>query len=84
MTVTVYTAPGCPGCNMTKRHLARLVERGAPLVVEEKPMDDLDREAAIECGMTTAPVVCASTPSGEQMWDGYRPDRLDALARAAA
>jgi glutaredoxin-like protein NrdH len=68
---------------MTKRHLDKLVERGADLAVEYKPLDELDRDAAIELGCSTAPVVCADLPTGPQTWDGYRPDRLDALKAAS-
>ena len=78
--VTVYTAgPSCQACAMTKRHLDR---RGIPFT--EVPIDGDEHiiEAINELGFTTAPVVCASTPGGELSWDGYRPDRIDALAAA--
>lgn len=85
--VTVYTAPGCPGCGLTRRHLDKLIKRGAHLEVTEKPLDDFDRDAAISLGFTTAPVVCAeaqgATKAFRHSWDGYRPDQLDALGAIA-
>lgn len=80
MTVTVYTTgPACMSCNLTKRHLTR---RG--IRYTEVPIDSDDNIVAAisELGFKTAPVVCAAGGEGEeQSWDGYRPDRIDALAR---
>ncbi|MCV7102528.1 glutaredoxin family protein [Mycobacterium palustre] len=78
MTVTVYTTgPSCMACQQTKRHLDK---RG--IAYTELPLDDDDnRAAALELGFRTAPVVVAQR-AGEwdwQAWDGYRPDRIDAL-----
>lgn len=80
-TVSVYTAgPGCMACVQTKRHLDKL-----GIAYTELPIDDDDnRAAALELGFRTAPVVVAQH-SGEwewQAWDGYRPDRIDALANS--
>ena len=69
MTVVVYTKPACGGCIGTKRHLDRL-----GITYSEAPIDDI-RALATEQGIMAAPVVVA----GEQMWGGYRPDRIDAL-----
>lgn len=81
MTVTVYTTgPGCMACTLTKRHLER---RGIPYAEIRIDSDDNILAAINELDLTTAPVVCASTSNGEQYWDGYRPDRIDALADAA-
>jgi glutaredoxin-like protein NrdH len=76
VAVTVYTAgPSCMPCTMTKKHLER---RGIPYT--EVPISaDGVMEAIHELDLRTAPVVCAATISGEQAWDGYRPDRIDAL-----
>lgn len=80
MTVTVYTAgPSCMGCTQTKRHLTR---RGIPFTEVAIADDDKILDAAAELGLTTAPIVCASINSEEQMWDGYRPDRIDKIAEA--
>lgn len=79
--VTLYTSgPSCMACTLTKRHL---INRG--IAYTEVPIDSEPSiyEAISEMGFTTAPVVCASTADGELSWDGYRPDRIDALAVVA-
>ncbi|MDN4521389.1 glutaredoxin domain-containing protein [Mycolicibacterium austroafricanum] len=77
--VTVYTnGPSCMACTQTKRHLDR---RG--IAYTELPLDEGNTAAAIELGFTTAPVVCVSIDGVESSWAGYRPDRIDAIARAA-
>ena len=81
MTVTVYTSgPACAACKLTKRHLER---RGISYTEVAIGSDDNILEAINELGLTTAPVVCASTAAGEIYWDGYRPDRIDGLRDAA-
>lgn len=75
ITVNVYTKSPCVQCNATKR---RLTANGTPF--SEIPLDGADLDAAIELGFCTAPVVFAAAPDGtEHSWDGYRPDRIDAL-----
>jgi glutaredoxin-like protein NrdH len=77
LTVTVYTAgPGCMPCRQTKRHLS---SRGIAYTEILIDSDDNVLAAILELGFTTAPVVLAATGSGEQSWDGYRPDRIDGL-----
>ena len=74
---TVYTSgPSCMACTMTKRHLDR---RKVPYT--EVPIDSEPAimDAVEELGLTTAPVVCVSVDGVESYWDGYRPDRIDAL-----
>ena len=68
MTV-VYTKPNCPACSMTIRHLEK---RGIDYATG--PIADI-HDLATKQGIMAAPVVVA----GEQMWGGYRPDRIDAL-----
>lgn len=79
ITVTVYTTANCMGCVQTKRHLDR---RGIPYT--EEAITDATREAITYLGHSSAPVVCVNIAGSEQMWSGYRPDRLDAIARASA
>lgn len=80
--VTVYTSgPSCMQCRMTKRHLEG---RGIPFSEVAIDSDDNILAAITELGFTTAPVVCASTWKGEESWDGYRPDRIDALLEEAS
>lgn len=80
-TVTVYTAgPACQACTMTKRHLDRI---NVPYTEIPIDSDDAIPAAAFELGFAQAPIVCASVDGVEQAWDGYRPDRLNALRGAA-
>lgn len=85
MTVTVYTAPHCPACTMTKRHLDR---RAIPYTEVSIDSDPGILAAAQELGLRQAPIVCAEGGlNGDQWahaWDGYRPDRIDALITEAA
>jgi len=78
MTVTVYTAPACGGCIATKRHL-----KSRCLAHDEQPLHTSPDVAAIMAAhpeLGTAPIVRAVLDDGsEQVWDGYRPDRIDAL-----
>ena len=77
MVVTVYTAgPACMACAQTKRHMTR---RGIAFTEVPIAYDDNIIAACLELGFTTAPVICAATDAGEQAWEGYRPDRIDAL-----
>lgn len=77
-TVTVYTSgPSCHACRLTKRHLDK---RG--IEYAELPFDDADREASAYLDMRTAPVVCVTKEGVNTWWDGYRPDRIDALGGA--
>lgn len=73
--VTVYTRPGCQPCAATKRDLRRLA-----IPFTEEPITEGQAEAARYLGITEAPIVCASTEHrGEEMWGGYRPDRISRL-----
>jgi glutaredoxin-like protein NrdH len=77
--VTVYTTLGCPGCTLTKAHMAK---RG--IAFTEVSIDDDTRAAITFLGFTSAPVVCARTPEGREVtWAGYRPDSIDALVVTA-
>ena len=61
-------------CKQTKRHLER---RG--IAYDEFPIDSDEQVLAAvkELGFTQAPVVAIT-----QTWDGYRPDRIEALLDA--
>lgn len=79
MVVIVYSTQHCGGCSATKKHLDR---RG--IRFDEVPIDTSDdalMAAFDELGYTSAPVVCVATSDGEQSWNGYRPDRIDALRK---
>ncbi|HIY94103.1 MAG TPA: glutaredoxin-like protein NrdH [Candidatus Rothia avicola] len=77
MTVTVYTKPACVQCNMTYRALDKLG-------VQYNTVDITEDPAALELiksmGYLQAPVVIA----GENHWSGFQPDKINALASAAA
>lgn len=77
--VTVYTQDHCVQCTYTKKRLDNL---GIPYA--EEPITDDVRAAAIELDMTTAPIVCVSVDGVESWWAGYKPDRIDELARRVA
>ena len=81
MTVTVYTTPSCMACVQTKRHMKH---RGIEFTEVPIDSDDKIMESINELGFTSAPVVLAATPDGEVAWDGYRPDRIDALRKLAS
>jgi glutaredoxin-like protein NrdH len=78
MTVTVYTSPGCPGCNLTKRQLAKL-----GIDYDEQPMSD-DVVDEVKAQSPTEKLMAPIVRAGEQLWAGFRPDRLTALASVAA
>lgn len=73
--VIVYTLPACPQCETTKRYLNReLIE-----FEEVKLQDDTQAYEMIkDKGFTQAPVVKA----GEELWSGFRLDRLSTLKAA--
>lgn len=79
ITVTVYTQPHCRQCDATKKQFTK---RGIPFT--EQPIDDDVRAAAIELDITSAPIVCVSIDGVESWWGGFRPDRIDEIARSAA
>lgn len=76
MTVTVFTTgPTCQMCRMTKIHMKR---KGIDF--EEVRLDEVPEvaEKVRELGFTMAPVVLVND---EDVWDGYRSDAIDQLAR---
>ena len=77
-SITVYTTPGCMGCEMTRRQLDRA--RVAYEVVDLSARPDLVAQFRGE-GLTSAPVV--ETPDGERT-SGFRPDRIRAMVSAAS
>lgn len=75
MTITVYSAnPDCQGCKLTKRQLGARGIRYS----EATPTDAVLATVRALGLELTAPIVQA----GEQIWTGFRPDRIDALASA--
>lgn len=75
-TVTVYTAgPGCVMCRMTKMHLDRRGIAYHEVSLDTVAADDPIHTVIREQGYVQAPVVQA----GDQVWNMYRPDRIDGL-----
>ncbi|CAM3533476.1 glutaredoxin-like protein NrdH [Micrococcus flavus] len=77
MTVTVYTKPACVQCNATYRALDK---KGIAYDVVDMSQDPEALERVRGLGFMQAPVVVTETDS----WSGFRPDKIDALAEAAA
>ena len=76
MIVRVYSKPNCGQCAATIRKLDLL---GVEHVVEDAT-DPQTLAALKELGYLSAPVVCVGV-SNDDMWSGYRPDRIEEIAR---
>ena len=76
-TVTVYTKPACVQCNATYKALDK---QGVEYATVDIATDPEARDYVMALGYLQAPVVVA----GEDHWSGFRPDRIKALAAAAA
>ena len=76
MIVRVYSKPNCGQCAATIRKLNLL---GVEHVVEDAT-DPQTVAALKELGYLSAPVVCVGV-SNDDMWSGYRPDRIEEIAR---
>lgn len=75
MTVTVFTKPQCPQCDMTKRQLEKLGVEHTAVDVTADP----EAYAYVKSlGYNQAPVVVVG--DGEDHWGGFRIDRLRGLA----
>lgn len=70
MSIVVYTKPGCPQCDATKRKLTGL---HVPYRTVDVTGDPAARETVLALGYTTLPVVIGDDGSH---WAGFRPDRL--------
>lgn len=73
--VRVYSKPACVQCTLTKRLLDSL---NVPYV-EEDITEPQNIAAAKELGFLAAPVVAAGE-SADDMWSGFQPERIKALA----
>lgn len=74
-TVRVYTSPNCSQCVLTKN----LLTRDGVRFIEEDATDPQNIAALKELGFLAAPVV-ASGNSPAEMWSGFQPERIKALA----
>lgn len=77
-SITVYTKPGCPQCDATKRKLTQLHVLHRSLDVDA---DTAARDAVRAFGYSSLPVVVL--PNGRH-WAGFRPDRIANLAKTKA
>lgn len=75
---TVYTKPGCMPCRATER---RLGQHGLTFALVDVSQNPAALDALVAEGYRETPVV--KTADGHA-WSGYRPDRIDALARREA
>ena len=77
MTVTVYTKPACVQCNATYRALDK---KGIAYKTVDMSQDPAALEQVRALGFMQAPVVMTESDS----WSGFRPDKIEELAQAAA
>lgn len=73
--VRVYTSPNCSQCTLTKR----LMDRLGIAYVEEDATESETLAALKEIGFLAAPVVVVGE-SGDDMWQGFRPERINEIA----
>ena len=76
MIVRVYSKPNCGQCAATIRKLDML---NVEYVIEDAT-DPQTVAALKELGHLSAPVVCVGV-SNDDMWSGYRPDRIEEIAK---
>jgi glutaredoxin-like protein NrdH len=77
MTVTVYSKPACVQCNATYRALDK---KGIAYETVDMSQDAEALERVRALGYMQAPVVM----TGDDHWSGFRPDKIEELATAAA
>lgn len=80
MTVTVYTKEDCKQCELTQQ---RLEAKG--IEFEVRSLEEPGNLAAAKAlGHLAAPVVvfAPNGPGSEESWSGFRPDRIDEVAKA--
>lgn len=77
MTVTVYSKPACVQCNATYRALDK---KGIAYETVDMSQDADALERVRALGYMQAPVVM----TGDEHWSGFRPDKIEELATAAA
>lgn len=80
MKVTVFTKPGCPPCDATKRLLTKLQ-------IPHTVVDVTEHGEALayvkSLGYLGTPVVVAESVSGIEHWSEYRDARIRALCGPA-
>ncbi len=78
MSIVVYTKPGCPQCDATKRQLTQLHVPHRSLDVTAEPSA---RDAVLALGYAALPVVMVNETNH---WSGFSPDRIADLAKTKA
>lgn len=73
MEVIVYSTPSCVQCKQTYRELDK---KGIAYKVVDLAADEAAMSRVRGLGFSQAPVVEA----GEDMWAGFRPDKIKKLA----
>ena len=81
MKVTLYSQKNCMPCAGTKRALTRNKIEFVEVDVT-KSADAAD--PILELGYRATPVVIVEHDGGTDHWDGYRPDKIEALAYLVA
>lgn len=80
-TVTVYsTGPSCQRCRLTCRRLDELGIRYDLIEIHEEHNAAIRDYLIDELGFAEAPVVVIDADH-EDSWAGFRPDRIDNLAK---
>lgn len=74
-SVTLYSKPNCPQCDMTKKLLDH-PDVGVPYQERDVTTDPEAHAFVTGLGYMAAPVVHAG---GDNHWSGFRPDRIRAL-----
>lgn len=82
-TLTIYSKPSCVQCTATYRRLDAL---GIDYEVVDLSEDAAALALTKRLGHLQAPVVTLRDRDGQvtDHWSGFRPDKIDALALAAA
>jgi glutaredoxin-like protein NrdH len=73
--VIVHTKPNCAQCDITKKRL-----RARQIPFTEEPLTDESVARFKLTGHLSAPIVTV----GADCWAGFRPDKIDDLARKLA
>lgn len=82
MKITVYSKPSCMPCAGTKRALTR---NNIPFTEVDVTSAPDAADPILELGYRGVPVVVVEgLPDGTDHWDGYRPDKIEALAYLVA
>ena len=78
LPVVVYTTPGCPQCNLTKKWLE---SNGVQHRIYDVTEDTIALQKIKQMGYKAAPVVIVpfDWPIAGEHWYGFRPDMLAKL-----